>query len=576
MNYWFICVATVMVWVLFLSAPAFAQDESRGKTENDQDDPRQRALQLQQLGTSAPKEEPKQGGITDRALEHIEQLEERATEERKREELSPRDRARQRIRALEIEEELKAAREEREAQERLREGAEPKARAQFFLRLFGPLVRIYDEILTQTGALGKFYDDLLDRPKDAPNLLYEAIGEPKGITLGGHYRIRYETLNGRFRRGEVGSDQQIAHQTRVYFGVKDIFDPVRFTLEGQDARVSLTDEGSFVNNTHVNHFDVLQLRLGLVTDHFLGTNVHAEFNIGRMTIDLGRRRWVARNAFRNTTNVFDGMHLLLGEVEGWQLETFLLQPAQQFRDQLDQFFQISRFGQFEDTMLWGLYGTKGGEGRLRTDVYYLGHRTRVPHRDFDMLGFRFYALPKTGEFNFEVESAYQFGDISPRGRFEHFQHAEIGYTYDLPWTPEPMLKFDYASAGLDTMYGARAFEFHPTGIFGPIFRGNMISPAFRFLVRPKDTLSVFVQHRAFWLADGRAPWRGSGLVDPTGAAGTFLGHSIDTRIGVDIAQNLFLQAGFVQFYFGGFARTAPDSPGSQRADYGYVFTTFLF
>ncbi len=566
-------LGTVMVLATVLSGSfVFGQAGEEGVIADEPDDPRRKLLELEQLEPTKPAEETEEGKPKKKTRDLIDKLEERATEEREqeREELGPKERAKKRMRSLEAEKELKAAEQKLEAKELQGEGEALKTRAQLFLRLFGPLVRVYDEILTQTGKIGKFYDDLLDRPKDAPNLLYYAFGEPEGITLGGQYRIRYETLNGRFRLGEAGSDQQLAHQTRVHFGIKDILDPVRAMVELQDSRVNLTDAGSFVNDTNVNKTDILQLRLALVADDFLGKDLHTELSIGRLTMDLGRRRWVARNAFRNTTNAFDGVHWLVGEHERWQLESFFVQPVKRFQERLDP------IGENQDRTLWGLYLTTGGEVRMRTDLYYLGHRSREPHRDLDMLGFRVYMNPRQGAFHYEVESAYQFGDISPRGRFEHFQHGEIGYSFDFPWAPSTVVKFDYASPGLDPLYGARAFELHPTGIFGPVFRTNMISPGVQLLVRPNEALSVFVQHRGFWLADGREPWRGTGLVDPTGASGRFLGHSIDIRGGLDLANNLFLQAGFVQFYFGGFARNVPGSPGAARADYGYVFTTFLF
>jgi hypothetical protein len=567
----------MVLGAIFSGNLVLGQVGEEGGVGDDPQDTKNKLMELEQLGPPKPAErpaekKPKEEEMQEKTRELIDKLEERATEEReqKSEELTPKERAKKRMRSLEAEEELKAAEQKLEAKELQGEGAALKTRTQLFLRLFGPLVRIYDEILTQTGKIGMYYDDLFDRTKDAPNLLYEAVGKPKGVVLGGQYRIRYETLNGRFRLGEAGSDQQLAHQTQIHFGIKDIFDPFRATVELQDARVNLNDGGSFVNHTHVNKTDILQLRLDLVTDSFLGSDLHTELNVGRMTIDLGRRRWVARNVFRNTTNAFDGVNWLIGRHKRWQLQSFLFQPVRRFHERLDP------IGEIQGSTLWGLYWTMGGEGRVHTDMYYLGHRSRGPNRDVDMLGFRVYTEPRQGEFHYEVESSYQFGDTSLGGRFEHFQHGEIGYTFDLPWVLSPVAKFDYASPGIDTLYGARAFELHPTGIFGPVFRTNMISPGVQLLVRPKENLSLFVQHRAFWLADGREPWRGTGLVDPTGASGTFLGHSIDLRVGVDIFHNLLLRGGVVQFYFDGFARTVPGGPGAPRADYGYVFTTFLF
>ncbi len=43
-----------------------------------------------------------------------------------------------------------------------------------------------------------------------------------------------------------------------------------------------------------------------------------------------------------------------------------------------------------------------------------------------MVGARLWKSGKPSEFEFEIESAYQSGDIGPQSRFEHFQHGETG------------------------------------------------------------------------------------------------------------------------------------------------------
>jgi hypothetical protein len=398
--------------------------------------------------------------------------------------------------------------------------------------------------------------------------LYRALNEPEGLQFGGDYRIRYETVDGRWRKGEVGSDQQIAQRTRLYFGIKDVFDPVRAVLELQDSRAFLTDQGSFVNNTHVNETDIQQLHLDLVSSNFLGSSLYTELSVGRLNMDLGRRRWVARNSFRNATNAFDGVSWLLGKEEAWSAQAFAVAPVRRFLRSLDE----------PDTerRLWGLYYESHQAVWMRTDLYYLGHRDRGPYRDFDMLGARIRKRPAAGEFQYEIESAYQFGNVSEQGRFQHFQHIEGGFTFEEPGTPQVVLQFDYASRGLDPLYGARAFEFAPTGIFGPVFRSNLLSPGLRLVGNPTDKLSLYFQQRALWLADGRSPWTGSGRHDPTGTAGTFLGHTSDLRAGYTIADNLFLQAGFVHFRFGGVPRRAPDATGDRYANYAYTSLDFLF
>jgi hypothetical protein len=444
----------------------------------------------------------------------------------------------------------------------------PQARTRFLLTLFGPLARIYDMLIVQTGRVGHYYDDLLDMAVSTPKLLYHALNEPEGVTIGGQYRIRYETLDGRWRRGELGSDQQLAQRTRLYFGVTDIWDPFRAVLELQDSRAFLTDHGSFVNNTHVNQTDVQQLHLDLVSSNFLGSGLYTEFNLGRLNINLGRRRWVARNSFRNATNAFDGASWLLGAQDVWSAQAFAVAPVPRSLESLSE--------PNMDRRLWGVNFESHHLTWMRTDLYYLGHQDRGPYRDFNMLGGRIRKRPEAGEGQYEVESAYQFGNVSAQGRLQHFQHIEGGFTFDAPWTPQVVLQFDYASRGLDPLYGARAFEYAPTGIFGPYFRSNLLSPGLRLVGIPGEHLSLYLQQRALWLADGRSPWIGSGLHDPTGAAGTFLGHTTDLRAGYTVGENLFLQVGFVHFRYGGVPRRAPDATGDQHSNYAYTSLEFIF
>ena len=68
------------------------------------------------------------------------------------------------------------------------------------------------------------------------------------------------------------------------------------------ARVHLADPGDFVNASIKNEFDILQALVSLTADDFLGTGLRTDLHVGRLTLDVGHRRLVARNKFRNTTN----------------------------------------------------------------------------------------------------------------------------------------------------------------------------------------------------------------------------------------------------------------------------------
>jgi hypothetical protein len=449
-----------------------------------------------------------------------------------------------------------AAAFEARSQELLREEEKKgNARFKYNLGLYKPDYGIYDEIL--------------ERTEPGPESLREVLKLPSWLIVGGQQRTRYETLNGRWRAGEQGSDQQVALRTRLFFAVKDIFDPMRFTLELQDSRATLTDTGSFTTDA-VNKTDIQQLHLDLVSTNFLGTGQPTILNIGRLNMDIGRRRWVARNSFRNTTQAFDGVHWQLGDERRWHVRAFLVEPVDILPERLDKAAPAQR------NTLWGLYAESRRVPWLHAAFQYFGHRSTGPHRDFDMLGLRLFRPGEAGEFQYEIESSYQFGDISSAAKFAHFQHAEIGYTFEATWTPQLLVRFDYAANGFDPLYGARSFELIPTGIFGPFERSNIVSPGYRIMVTPTERMSLFVQHRAWWLADDEGPWVGTGLQDPTGRSGRFLGQTVELRARWGLIENIYMQAGYVHFAYGSYPRQVPGGPTQDHADYAYVQAELMF
>ncbi|HXF92458.1 MAG TPA: alginate export family protein [Nitrospiraceae bacterium] len=540
-------IALVTSGALFATTAAQPQRPSEGVAEPEPPAIEEKLRKLEQQGPQPepqPSESP-QPRPKAKALERLKKLEQRREEEKAKEleEQGPKERARQKM-------------------QQLKQPTEPaappasKVRVKQLLGVYGEVVGIYDEILQKT--------------EPGPGTLYRALKGPAWLVLGGEHRTRYETLDGRFRAGEVGSDQQLALRTRLLFGIQDIFDPVRLTVELQDSRASLTDSGSFVTSNHVNQTDIQQLHIDFVSDNLLGMGLPTELNIGRVNMDLGRGRWVARNNFRNATNAFDGAHWSLGERNRWHLHSFVVWPVEQFHRKADHVFTEN------PTTLWGAYVQLPPLEWFRAELSYHGHASRREAGDFTMLGARIFKLGGVSRLEFEVETDYQFGNIAPTIGFGHFHHGEFGYTFDLPWTPQLLFKFDYASNGFDTLYGRRSFELMPTGIFGAVQRSNVIYPGYRVLVKPAKRVYLFVQHRPAWLADGRGHWVGTGLQDPTGSAGTFLGHIVELRARWGLTDYAFLQAGFTHFAFGSFPQRAPGSPGASHSNYGYVATEFMF
>ena len=97
--------------------------------------------------------------------------------------------------------------------------------------------------------------------------------------------------------------------------IKELIDPIRFYIEIQDSRSEWNDDPFEVPARHINKLDFKQVQLQVITSTFFGMDVPSRLQVGRYTMDLGKRRLSARNRMRNTTNAFDGVHWWLGTNE---------------------------------------------------------------------------------------------------------------------------------------------------------------------------------------------------------------------------------------------------------------------
>jgi hypothetical protein len=166
-------------------------------------------------------------------------------------------------------------------------------------------------------------------------------------------------------------------------------------------------------------------------------------------------------------------------------------------------------------------------------------------------------------------------------------HLEAGYTFDNAWRTRLAFQFDYASGDknlndnennrFDTLYGARRFDYGPTGTYGAFARSNLISPAYRITVNPDANWNVMFAHRFHWLASNTDSWTTGGLRDVTGNSGSYLGHQPEVRVGWDpLSGNFRLEVGLVHLFAGEFVETAPNANGQGDASYAYFQSIFTF
>jgi hypothetical protein len=128
--------------------------------------------------------------------------------------------------------------------------------------------------------------------------LHDALKLPNWLSASLEQRTRYETMDGTFKAGSKGGDQQIPLQTTLWLEAR--MSSFRLGTEFMDARGLNSDSGTGMNNTMSDSWDFLQAYGAWADQNVAYSGLGAEVVAGRQTINLGSRRLVARNAMRNT------------------------------------------------------------------------------------------------------------------------------------------------------------------------------------------------------------------------------------------------------------------------------------
>ncbi len=426
---------------------------------------------------------------------------------------------------------------------------------------------------------------------------------PDWLRFSGEMRTRVSGLSEQFRAQYSGSDQVFA--TRALLRTE--LDIYTLTLGGelQDSRHFFDDADSPLNTGMVNTWEPLQAYLRWDVGAYLARPEHWSLTIGRQTLDLGSRRLVARNRFRNTINGFNGIKGEWRGQAGRELVGFYFLPVERRPGDRESLNSLDSQLDDEDVRdaFWGVsYRTPFNWLDAFVQGYFFGldeeDRPGRPSRDRELFttGVRVLRQPKPGAWDFDLESVWQFGasrssrrvdDTQSLNHEAQFYHASLAYTLDMPWKPRLGLQYDYASGDrsatdsennrFDTLFGARRFEHGPTGIYGAFARSNIQSPGYRVILNPAPGWEMMASHRFYWLASSTDAWTTSGLRDPSGEAGNSLGQQLEFRVRWDGAiEKLRLEAGVAWLFAGSFVESAPNRTTQGDSRFGYLQATLSF
>ncbi|MEL6429621.1 MAG: alginate export family protein [Planctomycetota bacterium] len=427
-----------------------------------------------------------------------------------------------------------------------------------------------------------------------PWRLGPALGTPDWFEIGGTFRTRFENFDEQFRASGSGQAHGFFTRTLLAMTLRDRF--LRASVEVQDSRVYSGVSDAPLNTGIVNAAEFLQAHVGAEFTDAFQTGDKLDVLFGRHTMDLGGRRLTARNRFRNTINSFNGVNATWTDGDGALVRTFYTHPVQRLPNGQGPLEDNEVEADEERTSVryWGAF-TSVPDVAAGTDAEFYFLRLdeqdatdlNTRDRDIDTLGTRWNRKPSAGELHWEIEGAYQFGERAALDVEAYFAHLTFGYTFEDDIKSRLELLFDYVTGDddptdgdfnrFDTLFGARRFEFGPTGIFGAFARANLVSPGLRYSFFPGDRWQVMLAHRQHFLESDRDAWTTSGLVDATGAAGDQIGSLSEIRIRYDVEpKSLRLEFGVAHFAAGDFVDDAPNATTQGDSLYGYVQTNFTF
>jgi hypothetical protein len=378
----------------------------------------------------------------------------------------------------------------------------------------------------------------------------------------------------------------------IVFGEYDT-GAIRVGGELYDSRAYLSEARSGVSTNEVNAFEVVQAYVAANFKDALGANTLAAVQAGRFTMNLGSRRFVAADDYRNTTNGYTGVRIDLKRNGGANGTVFYTLPQRRLPDDLPSILDndIEMDEEGSSLALWGGIATIPkaiGSVALEGAFYALDEADQndlpTRNRQLNTVSARLFQDPAAGQWDFELEAAYQTGTIRASAAASaaaldvdaYFYHLEAGYQAADAWKTHVALEYDQVSGEdsaaeygrFDTLFGMRRADFAPSGIYAAVGRANIRAAGVRVEVTPNAKLDALASYKALWLDSPTDSFSTTGVRDATGRSGDFAGHQLDLRARYWLVPKLLrFEADVVLLLKGEFLEDAPNAPRTGDTHY---------
>lgn len=426
------------------------------------------------------------------------------------------------------------------------------------------------------GPPGSYQPDLFDPIK------WIHLTDDLTLTVGGEARVRVEAeTNTTFGSREPAQDTFALHRYLIHTDLR----------YRKLARVFFQGISAFVEDRDLpllpimeNRWDFQQLFADL---RFLGEEVPLTVRFGRQELLYGRQRLISPLDWGNTRRRFDGAKIFYA-TDPFDIDFFYMRPvpidlSEGLNRKPDEYREEAHF--------YGVYSKYKGIKDHYIEKYFLalrdtGDLVNANDRAGDLSLYTFGGRVggRTGQFDYDAESAHQFGNFAG-DRIQAWMAAlDGGWTAKLPTSPRIGGGFDFGSGDRDPTDGKHQTfnQLFPLGhahwgyldLFG---LQNMLATNINVSFKPVENVTTRLAWYTFWNHRRRDALYNAGGVpgrrDRTGVAGHDIGNELDVTIQWAIDRHSSLLLGYSHFWTTNFIReTGPSrDPDLFYVQYGFKF-----
>lgn len=377
----------------------------------------------------------------------------------------------------------------------------------------------------------------------------QVIAESIETSLSGSYRLRYETLKNPIfpTTEEVRTQTNERLSSRLLVKGQVSYGQWDGVVQLQDSRAALDDNDPTLTSSQVNTFEPLQyfVRYSDVSDHI------SAITAGRLTVDHGSRRLLAKGVYRNTANAFDGI-MVDTRWQNWDIRGFYLLPVSRYPTDSDSLESNQRAFDKSDSRrrFYGFY-MSSHDKQWAIQNYWLketdGPQLATKNRDLYTLSVN-YTLHTVDEWKGSVEAIGQTGtarestaatDTTDKTVRAWMFHADMGK----PVSDNTFMRgeLDIASGDsdsddgtiedFDTLYGVRRFDFGPTDVYQTFPRRNLLAGGLRTVTTLAGAHNIMVGYKALW------------YLKTSSSEDKFIGHQLEARWRYQVNTHLRLALG---------------------------------